>query len=82
MTGMEADEELVDYFDTFEKSKARLEAIEATLAARFGLTGDVRAQLREMDLENRLVEDRVVADWHCALSWHIHGWNEDGSPID
>lgn len=65
-----------DCIDTMEKSKARLEAIEAKLAERFGLTGDVREQLSQMDRENRLVEDELVADWHQELSWYTD-WVEN-----
>ena len=56
---------------TFEQTKAALEAIEAKLAERFSLTGDVRAQLFLMDRENRLIEDDVVADWHDKMSSYI-----------
>lgn len=65
-----------DCIVTFEMTKARLEAIEARLAERFGLTGDVREQLIAMDEDNRLVEDELVADWHCEMASYID-WLEN-----
>jgi len=71
-----------DCIDTEEASKGRLEAIEAQLAARFGLTGDVRAQLRQMDLENKLDEDNLVADWHQEVAWYESCWEDNPSQIE
>jgi len=66
----------IDFLDhnlvvTYERAKAELEAIEAKLAARYGLSGNVRSQLIEKDMANDLHEDEVVADWHGAFSWYL-----------
>jgi hypothetical protein len=53
---------------TIDSVRTELEALEEILAERFNLTGDVRAQLFELDRANGLVEDEVVADWHCSLA--------------
>jgi len=55
-------------FETFDQTVERLLGIERQLAARFGLTGNIRAQLIEMDKANKLIEDALVADWHCAYA--------------
>ncbi len=70
------DDDWRDCIITFEMTKARLEAIEAKLAERFGLTGDVRAQLIVMDKTNELEEDDLVADWHCELASY-YDWIEN-----
>lgn len=64
-------EEIEDCAITLEESKNKLEAVEARLAERFNLHGDIRSQLIEMDKNNLLVEDELVADWHDLYSWYM-----------
>ncbi len=60
-----------DCFITFEQTKATLEGIEAQLATRLGLTGDVRQQLIALDQRNELDEDRLVRDWHSEYASYL-----------
>ena len=64
-------------FETREQNAAELIAIETVLAARLGLTGDVRAHLIQIDRDNALVEDDVVADWHRVYSSFVDWQHEE-----
>lgn len=53
---------------------------EANLAERFSLTGTneaIRFQLLLKDLNNDLIEDELVADWHMYFSSFVHGNDEE-----
>ena len=54
----------------------QLKRIEARLAERLGLTGDVREQLIQLAKDNKLVEDELVADWHQGYAWYL-AWREE-----
>ena len=53
---------------TIDSVRTELEALEEILAVRFNLSENVRTQLFELDRANGLIEDEVVADWHCTLA--------------
>jgi len=52
-----------DCIQTFDMLAEELATVEGQLAIRFNLTDNVRAQLLQMDRDNNLVEDEVVARW-------------------
>lgn len=54
----------------------QLKRIEAQLADRLGLKGDVREQLVQLAKDNQLVEDELVADWHAGYAWYL-AWRKD-----
>jgi hypothetical protein len=60
-----------DCIQTFEQSKADLEAIEQKLAKRFGIKDNIRATLIIKDLAGTLIEYELVADWHEAYSCYV-----------
>lgn len=55
-----------------------MEAVERVLAERLDIppTVDVRERLMELDRQNQLIEDEVVADWH-ELYAHYVEWGQD-----
>lgn len=62
------EEDWSDCFVTFEQTKAKLEQIESSLAARLGITGNIRETLIRMCKDNTLTEDDLVQDWFSALA--------------
>lgn len=60
--------------------RIELEDIEARLAERYGLRGNVRALLIEMCKIGQLVEDELVADWHDAMSMRRSMLSSEGAP--
>jgi len=63
-------------YDTIDSALGRLEEIEQELAQRYGLTGNIREQLIEMNKRHEILETDIVANWHQALSWY-YGFLED-----
>jgi Protein of unknown function (DUF1653) len=65
---------------TIDETLAELRRIEKLLAERYSLTTDseieIRGLLITMDRNSGLVEDRLVADWHCQLTSYRHWINE------
>lgn len=57
-------------FDTFERSKARVEALEKQLAERLGLSGDVRRQLHTMNDTGDHDDDELFVRWQQEISWY------------
>lgn len=69
--------DLIECTQTLEQLTAELEAVEAQLAIRHGLTPpDVRGQLIALDTANNLVEDELVMDWHELHSSFVH-WSDE-----
>jgi hypothetical protein len=60
---------------------AQLERIEAKLAERLGLTGDVRAQLIQLAKDGQLTEDELVSDWHEGYAWYL-SWRAESTDHD
>ena len=52
-----------DCIQTFDMLVTELTDVENQLAFRYNLTNDIRAQLLQMDKDNVLMEDQVVARW-------------------
>jgi len=62
----------LDCIVTPEMTRERLLGIERQLAERFSVDPSVvREHLITRDRANELVEDELVADWHCALASYI-----------
>ena len=57
--------------ETFKELEQKLLGVEYQLGLRFSLLTEVRSQLMQMDQENRLVEDELVAEWHCLYSSYV-----------
>ena len=71
-----------DIFDTPEKSLARLQAIESSLALALGNSGShIREQLIALDRAGSLVEDELVSNWLRELAWY-NDWLENPRTID
>ena len=71
-----------DIFDTPEKSLARLQAIESSLALALGISGsNIREQLIALDRAGSLVEDELVSNWLRELAWY-NDWLENPRTID
>lgn len=66
--------DIKDCIDTFEKAQQRLENVEKQLAKQLKLnsTKNIREQLITLAKSGKLVETRLVADWHDAYSWYIN----------
>jgi hypothetical protein len=62
----------------FELAEQRLVRLERKLAARHGITQDIRQTLIARDQEGQLVEDELVADWHDAYASYINFLRERG----
>lgn len=61
-----------DLIQTKEQTLAELEALERTLAQRLGVAvADVRQVIIQKTLDNTLVEDEVVSQWHGAYSAYL-----------
>jgi len=61
---------------TLEKVKRNLEEAEKIIAERYKLSGpNIREQIIQLDKDNKLVEDIVVADWEGWYSWYVN-WQE------
>lgn len=62
-----------EYFQTEAQTLAELERIEALLATRLELTGDIRHQLIALDRGEELEEDELVRDWQQLLASYFDG---------
>lgn len=67
---------------TFEKAITNLTRLDNILAERLNLDPyTARVNIIALDRANRLVEDEVVADWHCAYAWYVDYLRDDYSQV-
>lgn len=64
-------DDLADCIVTFEQTKERLENIEQELAKRLNIKDNIRETLIKLDMDNKLIEDELVAEWYCAYSSYL-----------
>ncbi len=74
------DSEIADCIQTFEQDVIKLCEIEMKLAVKLNLDcypHEIREKLFELNSKNQLVEDDLVADWHCAITSYLHELNQE-----
>jgi hypothetical protein len=68
--------DFVDCMDTPGRTKLELEDLEQKLAVMYGVTGDVRARLLEMDRTDKLDDGPEVSDWRATYARHLDWLSE------
>lgn len=69
---MEEVKEDTKCFVTQEMALSHLLDIEEKLAEKLNLVAPVREQLIQLNKNNLLTEDELVAEWHAAYAWFIN----------
>lgn len=65
-----------DCIKTKEQTEAELEELEVQLAAKFGISGNIREQILQMDDSGELGNDLLESDWRATYHRYLY-WYDD-----